>query len=213
VPPYIAPFDGERTLPEGERLKLICRAAGSPRPSLHWFHDSRPLSLDPSRPARYAISPGPHNWHTDGCLGLPFPVLKCKYIFFTWNIRRQFYETALGNCYGLKLPKYWLQFKKIHLLCHLLQLSAHCRSLLRLRLRRPNLTVTAWCISGLEKVGYVGFSVFRFFSKNLKTWKSQKCSFFRFLNFRIFCQKTISLSCFFFYLVWLNQKFYQGKCS
>jgi len=24
----------------------------------------------------------------------------------------QFYQTALGNCYGLKLTKCWLQFKK-----------------------------------------------------------------------------------------------------
>ena len=35
-------------------------------------------------------------------------------IFFSKkNIRKQFYQTALGNCYGLKLPKCWLQFKKI----------------------------------------------------------------------------------------------------
>ena len=33
-------------------------------------------------------------------------------IFFRWNIRKQFYETALGNCYGWKLPKCSLQFKK-----------------------------------------------------------------------------------------------------
>jgi len=26
-------------------------------------------------------------------------------------MRKQFYQTALGNCYGLKLPKCWLQFK------------------------------------------------------------------------------------------------------
>jgi len=27
-------------------------------------------------------------------------------------MRKQFCQTALGNCYGLKLPKCWLQFKK-----------------------------------------------------------------------------------------------------
>ena len=27
-------------------------------------------------------------------------------------IRKQFYQTALENCHGLKLPKCWLQFKK-----------------------------------------------------------------------------------------------------
>jgi len=33
-------------------------------------------------------------------------------IFLKQNIRKQFYRTELGNCYGLKLPKYRLQFKK-----------------------------------------------------------------------------------------------------
>ena len=28
------------------------------------------------------------------------------------NTRKQFYQTALGNCYGSKLPKCWLQFYK-----------------------------------------------------------------------------------------------------
>jgi len=26
-------------------------------------------------------------------------------IFLEWKIRKQFYQTALGNCYGFKLPK------------------------------------------------------------------------------------------------------------
>jgi len=39
--PDIEPFDGERTLPEGERLKLICKASGSPRPVLYWYHNGR----------------------------------------------------------------------------------------------------------------------------------------------------------------------------
>ena len=41
--PTIEPFDGERTLPEGERLKLICKASGSPRPTLYWYRDGRRL--------------------------------------------------------------------------------------------------------------------------------------------------------------------------
>ena len=33
-------------------------------------------------------------------------------IFFKQNIWKRFYQAALGNCYGLKLPKCSLQFKK-----------------------------------------------------------------------------------------------------
>jgi len=34
-------------------------------------------------------------------------MLKYKYIFhIKYSLRRQFYQTALGNCYGLNLPKY-----------------------------------------------------------------------------------------------------------
>jgi len=51
--PDIEPFDGVRTLPEGERLKLICRAAGSPRPVLYWYRDGRPLDEEPSHHSRY----------------------------------------------------------------------------------------------------------------------------------------------------------------
>jgi len=31
-------------------------------------------------------------------------------------MRKQFYQTALGNCYGLKLAKCWLQFKQINVM-------------------------------------------------------------------------------------------------
>jgi len=31
-----------------------------------------------------------------------------------------FIKTALGNCYGLKLPKCWLQFNRINLVCNML---------------------------------------------------------------------------------------------
>ena len=41
--PVIEPFDCERTLPEGERLKLICKASGNPRPVLYWYHKGRVL--------------------------------------------------------------------------------------------------------------------------------------------------------------------------
>jgi len=36
----------------------------------------------------------------------PFPVLKYKHIFqIKLNTQKQFYQTALRNCYGLKLPQ------------------------------------------------------------------------------------------------------------
>ena len=44
-------------------------------------------------------------------------------------MRKQFYQTALWKCCGLKLPKCWLQFKK-KVYCHVLSFSAHFRSLL-----------------------------------------------------------------------------------
>ena len=40
-----------------------------------------------------------------------FLMLEYEYIFRI-NTRKQRYQTALGNCRGLKLPKYGLQFKK-----------------------------------------------------------------------------------------------------
>jgi len=46
-----------------------------------------------------------YSWHSAGSLGRPFPMLK-------YNIFEAILETALGNCYGLKLPKCWLRFKK-----------------------------------------------------------------------------------------------------
>jgi len=33
-------------------------------------------------------------------------------VYFKKNTRKQFYQTALGHCCGLKLPKFWLQFKE-----------------------------------------------------------------------------------------------------
>jgi len=43
-----------------------------------------------------------------GSPGWPFPMLNIN--IFEKKIRKQFYQTALGNCYRLKLPKCWLQF-------------------------------------------------------------------------------------------------------
>jgi len=46
-------------------------------------------------------------------------ISNAKILIYFWNkiygidfIRNRFYQTALGNLYGLKLPKCWLQFKK-----------------------------------------------------------------------------------------------------
>jgi len=69
--------------------------------------------------------------------GLAIPDAKILILFFKQNTRKQFYQTALGNCYGLKLPKCRLQFKKGILLCHLLQFLAHFRFLCRTRQSLP----------------------------------------------------------------------------
>jgi len=76
-----------------------------------------------------------HDCRLFSCIGnesVPIQLTQCRFpagaghfqrqninIFFKQNIRKQFYQTALGNCYSLKLPKCRLQFKK-KLLCHLL---------------------------------------------------------------------------------------------
>jgi len=45
-----------------------------------------------------------YNWHSAGSLRWPFPTPKYKY---TFQIERteQFYQTALGNCYGLNITE------------------------------------------------------------------------------------------------------------
>jgi len=71
------------------------------------------LSTDPVKTIRKENYRGRvcrYNWHSAGSRVWPFPMLKYKYIFRTKNIPKQFYQTALGNCYGLKLPNCWLQF-------------------------------------------------------------------------------------------------------
>jgi len=51
--PVIEPFDQERTLPEGEKLKLTCKTTGNPRPSLQWYKDNAPLSPTDYDPYRH----------------------------------------------------------------------------------------------------------------------------------------------------------------
>jgi len=54
-------------------------------------------------------------------IGAPAPLLLAPAA-----IRKQlFYQTALGNCYGLKLPKCWLRVKRQILLCHFLYKFRH----------------------------------------------------------------------------------------
>ena len=79
-----------------------------PYPSRSWYSIKRPrrdARLSWSRCARDLPLPSP------GSLGWPFPMLEYNYIFSKYYIRKQFCQTALENCYGLKLRKYWLQFK------------------------------------------------------------------------------------------------------
>jgi len=46
--------------------------------------------------------------------GWPFPMLKYKYIYiFFKTIRKQFYQTALGNCGGLNRLEKNLNLKKV----------------------------------------------------------------------------------------------------
>ena len=44
-------------------------------------------------------------------MGWSFPVLKYKYIFQVKIHKSNFYQTALGSCYGLKLTKCQFLFK------------------------------------------------------------------------------------------------------
>ena len=61
--------------------------------------------------------------------GLDNSSAKIQTYFAKKYTESNFFHTALGNCCSLKLPKCWLQFKK-NFFCHLLQFSAHFRSLL-----------------------------------------------------------------------------------
>jgi len=56
-------------------------------------------------------------------MGWPFKMMKYKHIFQI-KYTKQFYQTALGNCYGLELTKKML-IAALNLLCHLLLFSAH----------------------------------------------------------------------------------------
>ena len=50
----------------------------------------------------------PGNQHSANCIGTR--MLKYKYVFQI-KYTKAIYQKALGNCYGLKLPKCWLQFE------------------------------------------------------------------------------------------------------
>ena len=41
--PMISKFYPDRTVLEGERTKLVCRASGDPLPFVLWFRDGEPL--------------------------------------------------------------------------------------------------------------------------------------------------------------------------
>ena len=53
-----------------------------------------------------------YNWHSAGSLGCPFPMLKYKYIFLKQNIRKQFYQTALGKLIWFEIFKMQITVEK-----------------------------------------------------------------------------------------------------
>jgi len=58
--------------------------------------------------------------HSAGSLGWPFPMLKYNYVIF-FPIKRTeaiFFQTALGNCYGVEITKMLSAVFKINLLCY-----------------------------------------------------------------------------------------------
>jgi len=70
-----------------------------------------------------------YSWHSAGP-GLAISSAKTfEYIFQIKYIRKQFYQTVLGNCYGLKLPKCRWQFKNAFIVSFIIIISAHFRSL------------------------------------------------------------------------------------
>jgi len=52
-----------------------------------------------------------YDWHSAGSLDWPFPVLKYKHNFPSKMYGSDFCQTALGNCYGLKLQKMLIAVK------------------------------------------------------------------------------------------------------
>jgi len=64
-------------------------------------------------------------------------------IFVRWNIRKQFYRTALGNCYGLKLPNCRSQFKK-QIYCFIRHNFRHTCSLLIAFMHAPVGKIPPW---------------------------------------------------------------------
>jgi len=81
-----------------------------------WQCKSAPLSRQITSPAHFLQAACPSERKcVDTIATVPVPQaghLQCWNInvFFKWNIRKQFYQTAFGNCYGLKLLKCRLRF-------------------------------------------------------------------------------------------------------
>jgi len=61
-------------------------------------------------------------------------------IFFELNTRKRFYQTALGNCYGIKLPKCWLQSKNNFIVLLVIIFGTSAFSWARLHFSQPNPT-------------------------------------------------------------------------
>ena len=58
-------------------------------------------------------------------------MLKYKYVFFQIKYTKHFYQTAVGNCYAVKLAKCSLEFNKINFIVSFYcNFSAHFRFLL-----------------------------------------------------------------------------------
>jgi len=76
-----------------------------------------------------------YNWHSAGSLGLPSPMLKYKYIFLV-EYTEAFYSNSTQKLFWFEITKTLIAVIKINLLCHLLQYSAHFRSVrFRTRIR------------------------------------------------------------------------------
>jgi len=111
----------------------------------------------------------------------PFPMLKYKIIFSKYNIRKQFYQTALGNCYGLKLAKCWLQLKNKFIVLFII--ISGTLSFPAVSRKRPFscscILLTKW------RAGLFGLSVVSIFLV---------CSIFRFMLYA-FCVFAVYMSC------------------
>jgi len=75
-----------------------------------------------------------YNWHSAGSAALAFSDAKIKLYFFKYNIRKQFYQTALENCCGwFEITKMLTAVKKTQFIASFIyfNFSAHFRPLLQ----------------------------------------------------------------------------------